>query len=118
MPQMILPPRCAPANAGATDVRSATGKITVETTAQGEFLRIPHGTSVVLYSFTAGEIHRQFASSEFSMPLLPAVNASQMVMDQRGPVSAWRWELELKSRRKETHLPLLFTFEAVPPTTP
>ncbi|MGD0743550.1 MAG: hypothetical protein ABSA45_00190 [Verrucomicrobiota bacterium] len=100
------------------DVRSATGKITVETTSQGEFLRIPHGTNAILYSFSAGEIHRQLASSDFSESLLPTVNASQMVLDKRGPVSAWRWELELKSRRKETHLPLLFTFEAAAETAP
>ncbi len=100
------------------DVRSATGKITVETTPQGEFLRIPHGTSVILYSYNAGEICRRLASSNFSESLLPTVQASQMVMDRRGPVSAWRWELELQSRRKETHLPLLFTFEAAAKTTP
>jgi hypothetical protein len=100
------------------DVRSATGKITVETTTEGELLRIPCGKSKVLYRFNAGEIRRQLASSNFSESLLPTVKASQMVMDQRGPVSAWRWELELKSRRKETHLPLLFTFEAAAKTTP
>jgi hypothetical protein len=100
------------------DVRCATGKITIETTSQGEFMRIPHGTSVILYSFSAGEIHRQLASSDFSESLLPTVKASQMVMDKRGPVSAWRWELEMQSRRKETHLPLLFTFEAAPQNTP
>jgi hypothetical protein len=33
-------------------------------------------------------------------------------------VTAWRWEVELTPRRKETHLPLLFTFEAaVKPTS-
>ena len=100
------------------DVRSATGKITVETTPQGEFLRIPHGTSVILYSYNAGEIRRRLVSSNFSESLLPTVQASQMVMDKRGPVSAWRWELELKSRRKEAHLPLRFTFEAAAKTTP
>jgi hypothetical protein len=36
-----------------------------------------------------------------------------MKMDARGDVTAWRWELELMQRRKETQLPLLFTFEAV-----
>ena len=51
--------------------------------------------------------HRNFAES-----LLANVKASQMAMDARGAVTAWRWELELKPRRKETHLPLLFTFEA------
>ena len=41
-----------------------------------------------------------------------------MVMDTRGPVSAWRWELELTPRRKEARLPLLFTFEAAAKPTP
>jgi hypothetical protein len=100
------------------DVRSATGKIIIETTAQEEVLRIPHGTNAILYRFSAGEIHRQLASSDFSELLLPTVQASQMVKDTRGTVNAWRWELELKSRREETHVPLLFTFEAVAKTTP
>jgi len=100
------------------DVRSATGKITVETTSQGENLRIPRGKSVVLYSFSAGEIHRRLASSNFSESLLTTVQASQMVSDARGPVNAWRWELQLKARRKQAHLPLLFTFEAAAKTTP
>jgi|SRR5208282_1433518 len=100
------------------DVRSATGEVTVETTAAGELLRVPCGTNAVLYRFNAGEIRRQLASSSFSESLLPTVESSQMVMDKRGPVRAWRWELELKSRRKETHMPLLFTFEAAAKTTP
>ena len=100
------------------DIRNATGKITVETTAAGELLRIPCGTNVVLYRFNGGEIRRQMASSDFSESLLPTVKASQMVMDARGLVSAWRWELELKSRRKEARLPLLFTFEAAAKPAP
>ena len=100
------------------DVRSATGKITVETTPQGENLRIPRGKSVVLYSFSAGEIHRRLASSNFSESLLTTVRASQMVSDSRGAVNAWKWELQLKSRRKETHLPMLFTFEVAAKTMP
>jgi hypothetical protein len=94
------------------DVRSATGEITVETTVAGELLRIPHGTNEVLYQFNAGEIHRQSAPSGFAEPMLTVVKASQMVRDKRGPVNAWRWELELKPRRNETRLPLQFTFEA------
>lgn len=100
------------------DVRGATGEITVETTTAGELLRVPCGTNAVLYRFNAGEIRRQPASSGFSESLLPTVESSQMVMDQRGPVGAWRWELELKARRKETHMPLRFTFEAAAKTTP
>ena len=100
------------------DIRSATGKITVETTAQGEQLRIPRAKTAIIYSFKAGELHRQLASSRSSELVLPTVKASQMVKETRGPVTAWRWELELAPRRKETHLPLLFTFEAAAKTTP
>jgi hypothetical protein len=100
------------------DIRNATGKITGETTAEGERLRIPHGTNGVIYSFSAGEVHRQIASSAFSELLLPTVKVSQMVTETRGPVAAWRWEVELTPRRKETHLPLLFTFEAAAKPTP
>jgi hypothetical protein len=100
------------------DIRNATGKITVETAAAGELLRIPCGTNEVLYHFNAGEIRRQIASSDFSELLLPTVKASQMVTEARGPVAAWRWELELTPHRKETRLPMQFTFEAAAKPTP
>jgi Tfp pilus assembly protein PilX len=94
------------------DVRAATEKISIETTASGEVVKIPEGEKEIFYRFDSGEVRRQLASSEFSELLLPKVKASQMKMDMRGEVRAWRWELELAQRRKETHLPLLFTFEA------
>jgi hypothetical protein len=100
------------------DIRSATGKIAVETTPEGERLRILHGTNEIIYNFNAGEVRRQLASSDFSELLLPKVKVSQMVTEKRGPVAAWRWEVELTPRRKETHLPLLFTFEAAAKPTP
>jgi len=94
------------------DVRAATGKITVETTVTGEVARIPEGARVVFYRFESGEISRQFSSTAKPLLLLANVKTSQMKMDARGAVSAWRWELELVPRRNETHLPLQFTFEA------
>src|ERR1019366_9413701 len=48
------------------DIRSATGKIVVETTPDGERLRIPQGTNEPIYNFSAGEVRRQIASSGFS----------------------------------------------------
>jgi hypothetical protein len=95
------------------DVRGATGKISVETTAKGEVVAIPEGTKEIFYRFDSGEVRRQIALSGFSELLLPKVKSSQMKMDARGDVTAWRWELEIMQRRRETHLPLLFTFEAV-----
>ena len=100
------------------DIRSATGKINVENTAGGELLRIPCGTNEILYHFTAGKIYRQSASPGFAGSMLTAVEASQMVKEKRGPVSAWRWELALKPHRKVTHLPLQFTFEAATQAAP
>lgn len=100
------------------DVRSATGVITGETTPDGGQLRIPQGTNAILYRFSAGEVRRQVASSGFSELLLAKVKASEMVMETRGPAAAWRWEVALAPRRKETRLPLLFTFEAAAQPTP
>ena len=94
------------------DVRAATGKITAETTTAGEVVRIPEGARMVSYRFDSGEVSRQFSASAKPLLLLANVKSSQMEMDARGAVSAWRWELELSPRRKETHLPLRFSFEA------
>jgi hypothetical protein len=94
------------------DVRGATGKISVETTASGEIVKIPEGEKEILYHFDSGEMRRQTAPENASQVLLSKVKTSQMKMDARDDVTAWRWELELTGRRKEIHLPLRFTFEA------
>ena len=47
--------------------------------------------------------------------LLPKVKMSEMKPETRGAVRAWRWELELTPRRKESQMPLRFTFETVQP---
>ncbi|HEY5233818.1 MAG TPA: hypothetical protein VIK35_09830 [Verrucomicrobiae bacterium] len=94
------------------DVRAATGTISIETTMTGEVVKIPEGGKEIIYRFDSGEVRRQMSVSEFSELLLPKVKASQMKPAARGEVRAWCWELELAPRRKETNLPLLFTFEA------
>lgn len=94
------------------DVRAATGKITVETSATGEVVQIPAGKQVISYRFESGEVSRQPFASAKPLPLLANVKTAQTEMDDRGGVRAWRWELELAPLRKETHLPLRFTFEA------
>ena len=100
------------------DVRGATGPITVQTNATGEVVRIPEGARVVSYHFESGKVSRQFSATAKPLLLLSNVKTSQMTMDRRGDVSAWRWELELVPARKETHLPLRFTFEAAAKATP
>lgn len=100
------------------DVRAATGKITVQTNATGEIVRIPEGARVVAYRYESGSVSRQFSATAKPLLLLGNVKASQMIMDARDGVSAWRWELELDQHRKETHLPLRFTFEAAAKAKP
>ncbi len=100
------------------DIRRATGAIVGETTPGSEQLRISQGTNQIIYRFDAGEVRRQVNGSDFLELLLARVKTSEMVKETRGPVAAWRWELVLTPRRKETRLPLAFTFEAAAQPTP
>jgi hypothetical protein len=97
------------------DIRAATGNISAETNDTGITLRIPEANQEVIYRFESGVVRRETPVANHSLLLLPKVEASQMMPETRDGVTAWRWELKLKSRRPETRLPLLFTFEAVPP---
>lgn len=96
------------------DVRAATGEISLQSTAAGEIAQIPLGEKVVCYRFAGGEVRREVPSRNQSRLLLAKVNSSEIKNDLRGGITAWRWELKLDSR-KQTLLPLLFTFEAAPP---
>jgi hypothetical protein len=97
------------------DVRAATGKISVATTATGEVVRIPETGREIVYRFESGELRREIPAVHDSRLLLPKVKSSQIETDLRGGVTGWRWDLELVQRRKEMNLPLRFTFEAVQP---
>jgi hypothetical protein len=96
------------------DVRAATGKIAVETTVAGETVHIPIGTREILYRFEAGAMRREIPLQNNSRLLLAKVKTSEMKTETRAGVTAWQWEMELAPRRTETHLPLLFSFAAVP----
>jgi hypothetical protein len=95
------------------DVRAATGTISVETTAAGEIVKIPESGNEIVYRFENGGLRREISSPENSQLLLEKVNASEMKIEPRDGVTAWRWELELTPQRRESHFPLLCTFEAV-----
>lgn len=93
------------------DVRAATGTIRVATNASGEVVKIPERGQEIIYRFERGQLLRQTAV------LVPKVEASEMKMKMRGGVRAWRWELELAPRKKNIHMPFLFTFEAAQGTS-
>lgn len=94
------------------DVRAATGKITVETAVEQETVKIPEGEKEIIYRFSNGELRRENSTQPGSRLLLERVKSSEVKTASREGVAAWRWELELTPRRKETQFPLLFTFEA------
>ena len=96
------------------DVRDASGSITVQQISSGQVVTIPEGEKEVVYRFDSGEVRRTIGTGNAFQLLLPKVITSEMKPDMRGGLTAWRWELEVAQRRKETHMPLLFTFEAVP----
>ena len=95
------------------DVRAATGKISIATTATGKVVRIPEAGREIIYRFESGELRREVPAMNDSRLLLPKVKTSRVETELRGDVTGWRWELELMQRRKEMNLPLRFTFEAV-----
>jgi len=98
------------------DVRAASGTINIETTASGEVVKIPESEKEIVYTFDSRQVARQVGAANLPVLLLPRVISSDMELDSRGGVTAWRWELQVAQRRKETHLPLLFTFEAAQKT--
>jgi hypothetical protein len=95
------------------DVRGANGRIAVESESFGERVRIPCREGAVVYHFESGTLRRETAEAPGSHLVLQRVTTSAMHAEVRNGVIAWRWELELASRRSETQLPLLFTFESV-----
>ena len=59
------------------DVRTATGKISVEVTATGEVVRIPEAGKQIAYRFEAGELRRETSLPGNSRLLLPKVKMSE-----------------------------------------
>jgi prepilin-type N-terminal cleavage/methylation domain-containing protein len=89
------------------DIRSARRPIQMTSSNGEEQLRIPATNGDITYSFSNGELRRQ------EKVLLADLKSSEMESNQGVHVPAWRWELEIKSIRKQTLWRPLFTFEAV-----
>jgi hypothetical protein len=95
------------------DIRAATAMPKLEEIESEQALHIPHGSGEIVYLFTQDEVWRLTNAPATGQPLLSQVRSSRMGPDARQQVTAWRWELELKTRKKDAKLQPLFTFEAV-----
>ena len=96
------------------DLRSATGPIQLTSSGSEQTVSIPCGKRQLIYSFAGGEVRKQIGKEGAWQVVLPKVKSSQMQSEKRDHVTAWRWELELASTRKNAKIHPLFTFEAVP----
>ncbi len=95
------------------DIRVATGALRVEDSTDGQILHIPAKSGEVVYAFSNGALSRKVPDHETQV-LLAKVKTSHMVSERRGQITAWRWEVELPTKKHTAQVKPLFTFEAVP----
>jgi hypothetical protein len=99
------------------DVRTATGPLRPEESANEQILHIPHGAGEVVYRVAQGVIWRRADERSTWAEVLDRVKSSRMQVEPRQKITAWRWELALKTRDPRRRIQPLLTFEAVPATT-
>ena len=98
------------------DIRAASSpprKIMDENNPAQHALEIDRADGAVAYFFDGAALWRKEGEQPARL-FLERVKASDMAADDRAPVAAWRWELELESLRKVVRIRPLFTFQAVP----
>jgi hypothetical protein len=92
------------------DVRAATQPPRLDTADQT--LHLPQSGDTVAYRFTEKKIYRRASTNADWHVVLSGVQQSEMIRDARTHVVAWRWEVELKTRRQPALVCPLFTFTA------
>lgn len=97
-----------------TDIRAATGRIVSTNSESGQSVTIPTQSGEVAYEFREGELRRRADKSAPWICLYETVAASQMESFTQDGITAWRWEVELKSSYKKVRIRPQFTFIAVP----
>jgi Tfp pilus assembly protein PilE len=93
------------------DVRAATNAAQLDANQE---LRLSSSAGDVSYFFRDGTVWRQGRNENNSVPVLSNVKSSAMKLDARQHVTAWRWEVELQSKRTNATIRPLFTFLAAP----
>ncbi len=96
------------------DVRTATGPVRAEESNGDQFLHLPHGSGEITYRASQGAILRRANENSAWIEVLNRVKSSRMEPEARQKVTAWRWELELKTREPKRRFQPALTFEAVP----
>ncbi len=98
------------------DIRAATQPPRFDEANQT--LHIPQAKGEVTYRFSEEQISRRGSADGVWTVILPRVQQSEMIRDVHAQVTAWRWELELRSYRREVMIRPLFTFTAATTSLP
>ena len=69
---------------------------------------------LVSYGYDGQRLLRRVGNGQPQELIHGQIESSRMIRDQRGRVTAWRWELELKRRNPRSQMRPLLTFLAVP----
>lgn len=99
------------------DIRSAQGAPKLEQVEGKTFLRIATARGEVSYGLDGSNVVRRASAEAPWLELVPHVQASAFVADSRPHVRAWRWDLELSTRRDRERFRRALTFLAVPPAS-
>lgn len=91
-----------------SDIRRSTSAPAIE---QGA-LKFTTREGEVIYTLRESVLWRQTGTNAF--PVLERVRSSVMLPDARQNVIAWRWELEMQTKRAQASVRPLFTFISVP----
>lgn len=102
------------------DIRKATATIRVEETGNRseQALHIPHSQGEVSYLFTDHKLFRRESQQAPWVRLMSDIRDSNMVVDPRQHITAWRWEMELFIRDPKARMKPLFSFNAVSKIAP
>ena len=93
------------------DVRAATNVVQF---GENQELQLTARDGDVSYFFHDGAVWRQGVKEKHAVPVLENVQVSAMKPDERKQVQAWKWEVELQTKRTNATVRPLFTFLAVP----
>lgn len=101
------------------DVRGAIQPIRLEAAGEETIFHLPQAAAEEIDWRVAGNsVSRRTGNGSWSV-FLDDVKNSNIILDSRGNVSAWRWELELQPHRKQIgRTRPLFTFIAAPAASP
>ena len=95
------------------DIRSAESLRQSSEDNASDRLELSINDAKVIYSFEKGTVWRRNADESVASPFLENVADCRFIKESREHVSAWRWELHLKTKKRTVRIEPLFSFLAV-----